>query len=243
MTINNFAACYDFETSGINKYNCQPLQLACIIIDIRKLEIVPDSLFESLIRPVEDIDEQKKHGLGPITAKALEINKLDMNELRLAPQPKVVWKSYVEYLSNYNLKGIKGNAWTAPIAAGYNNSNYDDQITIRMCQKYGPKLDDNGSWTIHHPFHNFDAMKMAQNMFHNMKLNNTHSLSFDNLRKYFGYSTENAHNAKTDVMQTADLIIRFLKLFRKITGGYMQMMDEGKPVGKIKFQGCVNEKV
>lgn len=44
------------------------------------------------------------------------------------------------------------------------------------------------------------------------------SLSFDSLRQFFGMTSEAAHNAVFDTEQTAELLIRFLKLTRTISG-------------------------
>jgi DNA polymerase III epsilon subunit-like protein len=42
------------------------------------------------------------------------------------------------------------------------------------------------------------------------------SLSMDSLRKFMGMDTSRAHNAAFDVEQTAEMLIRFLKLTRSI---------------------------
>jgi DNA polymerase III epsilon subunit-like protein len=238
MILNNI--CFrDYETGSKNKYKCQPIQLAAVMIDLKRLEVIEDSLFESTLKPFFTDEECEKHGVDPIEDEALKKNGFTREELKDAPDPKLVWQNYCDYLKNYNLKGKGGGKWDAPSVGGYNNSNFDNQIDVRMCEKYGPKLDEWGGWSIYHPFNNFDAMQQVQNMFHAKKINPFNSISMDAMREYFGYSTENAHKADVDVLQGADMLIRFLKLNKALVNGELDL-PHGK---KIKFKGCVGGKL
>ena len=234
MILNNIAF-RDWETGGKNKYSCQPIQLACVMIDLQRLEVIEDSLFESTLRPIFDEETCKQNGVDPIEDEALKKNGFTREELKDAPDPKLVWQNYCDYLKNYNLKGKGGGKWDAPAVGGFNNSNFDNVIDVRMCEKHGPKLDEWGGWAIYHPFLNFDAMQSVQNMFHAKKINPFNSLSMDAMREYFGYKTENAHKADVDVLQGADMLIRFLKLNKALVNGELDL-PHGK---KIKFKGCV----
>lgn len=237
--IRNYICFRDYETGSKNKYKCQPVQLAAVMIDINRLCIVPDSHFESAMKPVFDDEECAKLNIDPLEDEALKINGFTREELAEAPETKLVWENYLEYLSKYNLKGNNGGKWDAPAVGGYNNSNFDDVIDIRMCEKYGPKLDDYGGWSIYHPFYNFDAQCLVQNFFHGSKINNNNSISMDAMREFFGYKTEGAHNALVDVTQGADLLIRFLKLTKAIVNGDIDL-PKGK---KIKFKNTVGGKL
>ena len=178
-------------------------------------------------------------GIDPLQDEALKINGFTRDDLRDAPHPKLVWEQYLEYLKGYNIKGRDGGKWNAPSIGGYNNHKFDDLIDVRMCEKYGPPLDDFGGWSMYHPFHNFDAQLLVQNFFHATKINNNDSISMDAIRTYFGYSMDNAHNAEVDVKQGADLLIRFLKLTKNLVSGKLNL-----PTGKkIKFKGCVGGKL
>ena len=42
---------FDMETDGINPYQCSPVQIAAIIVDPIKLEIVKDSEFNINLKP------------------------------------------------------------------------------------------------------------------------------------------------------------------------------------------------
>lgn len=237
--IRNNIVFRDWETGSKNRYNTQPIQLAAVIIDIKRLEVVPDSLFESTLRPLFTDEECEKAGVAPLEDEALKKNGFTREELQTAPYPKLVWQNYCDYLKNYNLKGKDGSKWDAPAVGGYNNCNFDDFIDIRMCEQYGPKLDEWGGWSLYHPFFRFDAQQLVQNFFHAKKINTFNSISMDAMREYFGYSMENAHKADVDVKQGADLLIRFLKLTKAVVNGELDL-PKGK---KIKFKGCVGGKL
>ena len=78
---------YDFETGSANPHRCQPIQLACVPIHGRKLEIIEDT-FCSLIQPVFNLEECDKYNLDPISDEALEINKIKREDLEKAPPLK-----------------------------------------------------------------------------------------------------------------------------------------------------------
>lgn len=234
--INNYICFRDYETGSKNKMRTQPIQLAAIMIDLPRLQIVPDSLFESKILPELDDEKAISEGMDPIMDEALKINGHTREDLARAPDAKTVWNQYLSYLDKYNLKGIKGGKWHAPIAAGFNNTNFDDYIDLRLAEKYGPKPDDYGGWSHYHPIHNFDVLQLVRTFFFSIDLNSTGSYSMDAVRQYFGYQKLNAHKADVDVKQGADLLLRFLKLTKRIVSGKLVL-----PAGKrIKFFDCVN---
>lgn len=235
MAITGNIIVYDFETGSTNPLKCQPLQLAAVIVDAQRLEIVKDSEFNSLIRYLED-DEAEAAGLDPLKEDALKKNKLDREELKKAPSPEAVWNMYVEYVKNYNKKGINGKSWDAPVRSGF-NLDFDDTICRRLCNEYGPKS-EGINIPIYHP-HKIDVMELIMSMFNGHQMSRSNRINFDTIREYMGYKKEGAHNAKIDVIQTADLLIRFFKLFRGLINGEINL-----PLGKkVKFKGCVNGKV
>jgi DNA polymerase III epsilon subunit-like protein len=225
--LRNYICVRDYETGSKNKYKTQPIQIGAVMIDPKKLEVVEDSLFVSSMRPILDDKEAVAAGFDPIEDEALKVNGFTREELEKAPETKLVWQNYLSYLEKYNLKGKGGNNWNAPVVGGFNNSNFDDVIDIRMCEKYGPKLDDWGGWGIYHPTYNHDVFQMVQHLFFSINLNERGSLSMDSLREYFGMDKENAHKADIDVLQTAYLMIKIMRLYKKLING-----DLGP---KIKF--------
>src|SRR5688572_27609558 len=123
MNFNNFIV-FDYETGSKNPFKTQPLQLAAVIVDGRKLQLVEGAYFNSLIQPVLDDEEAQKLGLDPLEDKALEVNNLTRGELKDAPPLKNVWSKFCDFANNYNIKKTK---WDAPIPVGYN---IDFDLTI-----------------------------------------------------------------------------------------------------------------
>lgn len=211
MINRNYIIIYDFETSSINPYKTQPIQLAAIVIDPRSLEFIPNSEFNSLIQPIWEREKQLELELDDIEQKALDVNGKTIEELKTAPLLKTVWENFTKYCKNYNISGKK---WDAPILSGYNIIGFDNIILKRIARQYGPWDSEREHCTLFHPVHDLDVMKIVFPWFEsNYELN---SLSMDSLRDYFGMSKENAHDALQDVKDTGNILIRFLKLHRNI---------------------------
>jgi len=229
--IRNKLLFYDFETGSKNKYKTQPIQIAAVVIDLRALDIVEDSLFVSTIKPELDDEKATTLGLDPIQDDALKVNGFTREELEKAPDCKLVWSNFLDYTKRFNLKGNNGSKWDSVALSGFNNSNFDDYILARLCEKYGPKLDEYGGWTCFHPFVNIDLHMLIQGWFHSIQLNDSGSMSMDALRDFFGIDKTNAHRADIDVISGALLLIKFFKLQKLIVSGQFKG-------GKIKFQNC-----
>lgn len=204
---------YDLETTSANPHTTQPIEIAAVAIDARTLDIIPNSEFYSLIKPIEDTEEQVKLGLGPIEQGALDVNKKTMEELRVAPNIKAVWQSFEQYVMGYN---PTGKTWDAPILAGFNNQGFDDIIINRIAGpvwKFGPWDDDRKRCSLFHPTHNLDLMKLLFPWFEsNYQVPN---FKMDTFRSFFGIVTENAHSADADVKDQATILINLLKMTRK----------------------------
>lgn len=217
---------YDWETCSINPKATQPLQLAAVVIDGRRLEPIGD--FVSYIKPIVDKEEQIKLGLDDIQPEALKKNKITEEQYMSAPDCKTVWGLFTDWVNQYNYKKER---WFAPIKAGYNNNNFDDIILDRICcrspYKFGPSDKKYDKEALFHPIHNIDLMKIMFQWFENdyqMK-----SLSFDSLRNHLGMDTSKAHDALFDCKQGAALLIKILKLTREFSK-------------KVKFaKGFINE--
>ena len=214
--INSFVCFLDFETGSLNPYKCQPLQLAAIMIDLTRMKIVDDSLFSTYIQPELDEEKCRKAGLDPVQDSALQVNKINLDDLAKAPKPRHAWKRFIKYLKNYNLDGQKGDRWCSPIMAGFNIVNFDAIIVREMCARYGPPLDNTGRQTLFNPKCMFDLSMEVQSWFFHTDISSTGSFSMDACREFFGYSMEGAHNAVVDVQQGADLLLRFLKLKKEL---------------------------
>lgn len=227
MRANNTYIVYDYETTSKNAYRTQPTQLAAVALDGRKLEIV--GKFNSYIKISEDEEYMKKYNLDPISEEALQKTKISMETIRAAPEPKVVWPQFVDFVNQFN---YRKNKWGAPVAAGFNIINYDNVITNRLCGaepwKLGPFDEVYQTQSLFNPIQYVDLLHISY--FWLESLPEPTSLSFDSLRQFFGMDTSKAHNAEFDVQQTAELLIRFLKLTRNVAG-------------KTKFKGAMARNV
>lgn len=204
---------YDFETTSKYARSTQPVQIAAVVVHGRKLEIKPGSEFQSLIRPVFDIEECKRLGLDPLTDDAIAIHGKTKEMLETAPTLDAVWKNFTEYVKQYN---NKGSSFTAPIAVGYNSKNYDDVITDRICTKapyaLGP-VNKEGKQDLFNNIHSLDVLDLMFMFFENNP--DVNSLSADNLvRGHMGYAKGTAHDAMSDVIMTAEVFCQAMKSIR-----------------------------
>lgn len=202
---------FDFETGGANPLTAQPTQIAAIAIHGKKLTLQPGGTFNSEIRPIIDDEKAIAAGVAPLEEKALEITRKNRKDLAKAPQPKVVWKKFTEFVNQYNWKNT---SFTAPIPAGFNIIGYDMPIVDRMCKEYGPYDDNRNRQKLFNPIFKMDLMDHIYCWFENNQ--DVKSYNMDYLREYFGLSKDNAHDALQDVKDTANILIKFLKLQRNL---------------------------
>jgi len=205
---------YDFETTSANPNTTQPVQIAAIAIHGRKLEIKEGSEFQSLIKPVFCPKECKKLNVDPLEAGAVAVHGKTEEILADAPSAESVWKNFTDYVNQYNFKG--GN-WGAPIQVGYNIRSFDSIIVNRLCMekpyKFGPADDKRGEQNLFNRLHMIDLLDFMFVFFENNK--EVNSLSADNLvRGYMGYSAGKAHDAMSDVIMTAELFCRTMRMLR-----------------------------
>src|SRR4051794_7364590 len=123
MIKNNVIICFDFETSGFSPEDDEPVQIAAVAIDPEKLEIIPGSEFNSLMKPVNILSgsESEIRSKWNKSAKAWEANKKTRKELENAPLPEHVWKAFADYVKGYNVAGWGGK----PLASGQNIQGFD----------------------------------------------------------------------------------------------------------------------
>jgi DNA polymerase III epsilon subunit-like protein len=210
--------CVDYESDSPNPLTCSPTQLSAIAIDPRTLQIIPDSTFNSLIRPVdidcEDYCEAHKSTLefhGKVMAKSVE----EVYQTWLAaPAQKTVWEDFLTYLNKYHNNRSKARTvFSAPIIAGYNILGFDLIIMQRLCEKYH-NVDKQGRQTIFYNRDKIDVMNYVFLFFENSAEIDSYSL--DSMRDYLGIPTEGGHDALKDVIDTAKILIEFQKLCRNI---------------------------
>lgn len=230
--LENIIIIRDWESGSRNPYNCQPLELAAIALDPKSLEIIPNSKFYSKICYLED-EQAIKEGFAPVEDEALRVNKLIREDLKEAPSLKMVWQDYTSYLDGFNRKR-RGKGWDAPIACGFNSSSFDDIIDKRLCNKFGPQVNERGDWMIYHPNINIDLYHHMHTLFNNLRLNAQNTMNFDVIRDFMGMDKTGAHSAMFDVYQTAFLLIKYLRLLKAFNDGTLNL-SKGQ---KVKFKDC-----
>jgi DNA polymerase III epsilon subunit-like protein len=197
---NNIIICFDFETGGLDIKTTEPIEIAAVAINPRTLSIVPDGTFYSLCKPTD---------FSLLQDQALAVNGKTRDQLQQAPEQEAVWRSFASFIKRFNSKG--NGFMTAPIAAGKNIRMFDLPIFSRLCAKYG-FADKNGDQNLFHRRKVYDLEDILEYWFHDS--DELPDRKMDTLRGYFGLSKDGAHSAMVDTKQTAELIVRFLKVHR-----------------------------
>lgn len=206
------------ETDGSDPYSCSPVQLAAIMVDPIKLEIIKDSEFNINLKP-EKLD-------GSVENPYTDSDILDwhskvrgttpdsiLSEWKTYPAQNKSWDMFIQYLDKYHSRASKKNMFSAPIAAGYNIFRFDLKIVERLSKKYY-NVNSEGTSTLFYPRDTIDVMNLVFYWFEGSK--EIKNLTMDSLRDYFGISSHNSHDALKDVKDTAEILMRFLKLHRKL---------------------------
>lgn len=208
---HNKICVFDFETDGTNTDTLNPVQLAAVIVDARKLELIDGAEFNSFVRPL-DFDEQDYFDSHKSTIEwHSNIRNCSVKDILSlwdkAPSQKSVWDNFMTFLDKYHISGKRKSKFTAPIACGYNILGFDMPIINKISERYS------SGKQVFHPRDKVDLMHWMFPWFENCA--EVKSFSMDNMREYFGMSTAGAHDALKDVKDTAQLFCRFQKLFRR----------------------------
>lgn len=208
---------FDFETDGSDPKSCSPVQIAAVIVDPLNLEIIPNSEFHINFKPevLEDNDDYNyTTDILDFHSKVKGCSKDDvLNEWKNYPKQQQSWNMFVNYLDKYHSRSSKKSQFSAPIPAGYNINRFDLKIIDRLSQKYG-NVNKEKSTDIFYPRDVVDVMNLIFYWFeHNGDLK---SYTLDSLREYFGIDKTGAHDAIKDVKDTAEIMIRFLRLHRNL---------------------------
>ena len=209
---------FDFETDGSDPLVCSPVQIAAIVIDPIHLEIVSGSELNINFKP-EVLENNPNYNyetdILDFHAKVKSCGKDEiLKSWHQYPKQEQSWKIFVEYLDKYHARTSKKNQFSAPIAAGYNINRFDLYIIERLSHKYG-NLNKENRTNLFYPRDVIDGINLIFYWFEDN--NDLKSYSLDTIRDYFGISKEGAHDAMKDVHDTAEIIIRFLKLHRKLS--------------------------
>lgn len=221
---------FDFETDGSNPDKCSPVQLSALMVDPIKLEIIKDSEFNVNLKP-EALDKDLNYAYEDsdvldFHSKVRGCSKeAILDSWKQYPTQEQGWKAFVSYLDMYHTRSEKKSCFSAPIAAGYNINRFDMRIIDRLSIKYN-NLNKEGRSSLFFPRDVIDLMNLVFYWFESN--NEIKNYTLDTVRDYLGISKEGAHDAIKDVQDTANIMIRFLKLHRRTSS-------------KVKFKGsCLN---
>jgi DNA polymerase III epsilon subunit-like protein len=199
---------FDFETTGLSADTSEAIQVAGKAYDPRTLDPVPvadGGEFCSLMRPL------RPERLGdPDVQKALAVNRKTPDELLLAPDQQVVWTEFVAWVNRFN---PKRSPFGAPIACGKNIRNFDLKFVEVLNRLHLPKA-KRGKVLLFNDRQQVELEDLVFAWFEGST--DLPNVKMDTLRDYFGLSREGAHDALTDVRQTGQLIMKFLKLHREL---------------------------
>jgi len=209
---------FDFETDGSDPRECSPVQIAAIMVDPINLDIIPNSEFNINFKPeVLESDDKYQYTTDILDfhSKVKGCSKDDvLNEWRNYPKQQQSWNMFVNYLDKYHSRSSKKSQFSAPIAAGYNINRFDLKIIDRLSQKYGNTNKEKTS-NLFYPRDVVDVMNLVFYWFESNP--DLKSYTMDSLREYFGIDKTGAHDAIKDVKDTADIMIRFMKLHRNLS--------------------------
>jgi exonuclease I len=218
MINKNKICVFDMETDGSDPRVCSPVQIAAIMVDPINLEIIKGSEFNMNFKP-EVIEENENYvyttDILDFHAKVRSCSKDDiLNAWKQYPKQNQAWTMFVDYLDKYHTRTTKKSQFSAPIAAGYNINRFDLVIVDRLSNKY-KNINKEGKTDLFYPRDVLDVINLVYYWFESN--NDVKSLSLDTIREYFGIDKTNAHDALKDVKDTANLMIRFLKLHRTLS--------------------------
>jgi len=225
MVNYNKICVFDFETDGTNPEECSPVQIAAVMVDPINLNIIPNSEFNCNFKPEvmeKDPNYEYKTDILDFHAKVKGCSKNEVYaEWQNYPKQEIAWNMFVDYLDKYHTRTSKKSQFSAPIAAGYNIYRFDLPIIRRLSQKY-KNTNKEGNSNIFFPRDVADVLNLVFYWFNHS--NELKSYTLDSLRDYMGITKDGAHDAIKDVKDTAEILIRFMKLHRNLSE-------------KIKFKG------
>lgn len=198
---------FDFETGGKNPHVCEVIQIGALILNRNNFKTM--STFESLMKP-KDFDT--------LEDEALEKNGITKEELENAPEAKVVFPSFCEWIKKFNIARDK-SFYGAPIPCGYNINGFDLILFDRYCKEYKYWDEKQDRQNVMFPLNRLDVFDhMWLFLRTNSEIKRTRLTS---LLEYAGVEkeeiTKGAHNALWDVKMTAEFAVKLLKLAKHLT--------------------------
>lgn len=207
--LNNTVCIYDLETSGIDPYSCEPLEIAAIMVDIQTWTPKENGQFGPILVKPSSWDN--------VSQKALDVNQLTKEEIMDSGlEQNIAIKQFVDFCRSFAKTSSK---WDAPYSGGYNVRGYDNIIMNRMCQEH-KYVDKDNSQLLFHPSVCFDLMDLMRFWFFNID-DGPSGYSLTAVCEFFGVKTDNAHEAMADVKMVVTLLKRMMDFHKKLNAKYV----------------------
>ena len=205
---------YDLETDGPDPTTANPVEIAAVPVNPRTLEIKMDDTFEVTVKPPGiDKDDYFTTGVQKTIDWHASTRGCSSEDIvstwKKGKSQKVAMKNFCSYLQKYHIEKdpMRRIYFTEPAYSGYNVDGFDDIIIRNMCDRH--KLD--------YPFAkmgNMDLLHYITYWFENMP--EPENYKMDTLKEFFGLQSHGqAHSAISDVVDTAKILVRFLKFARR----------------------------
>jgi len=202
---------FDWETDGKDPNTCNPVELAAIPINPRTLEICEKKSFKAVIKPPgiakEEYFTEERQKTIEWHAKQRGVETKDIIKAwKKGKSEKIVWKNFCEYCKKFNIEKSYGNWYTEPIAAGYNIIGFDLPICQRLADKHKTSM----------PFAKITKMDIMDLLFYWFEnLDEPNNMRLDSFRDFFGIQAAQAHEAYSDTLDSAKLLVQFLHFHRR----------------------------
>tara|TARA_R110002020_G_scaffold347699_3_gene561383 strand:- start:326 stop:1000 length:675 start_codon:yes stop_codon:yes gene_type:complete len=208
---NRWIIVFDWETDSPDPHTCNPVELAAIPIEPRTLEIKKDKAFNTVIKPPgfnkEEYFTDDRQKTIEWHAKQRGVTSEDIIKMwKKGKSEKIAWKNFCEYCKKFHIEKSYGNWYTEPIAAGYNIIGFDLPICQRLSDKHKTGM----------PFAKVNKMDIMDLLFYWFEnLDEPKNMRLDTMREFFSLKTAQAHEAYSDTLDTAKLLVQFLQFHRR----------------------------
>ncbi len=201
---------FDYETDGKSPETANITEISAVPIDLRNLNIISDEIFDIIVCP-DGIDNKDYLEVHESTinwhASQRGVQPQDIIDVwKGGVKEKDAWLSFCSYIGEY----ATSKKWDSlPMPGGQNIRGYDLPISERYASKYKKRL----------PFNKRDVLDLMDitRLWFMFDAEAPKSLSMDTLRAFFGLSSSGAHTARQDVLDTANIMVKFLKLHESIS--------------------------
>jgi DNA polymerase III epsilon subunit-like protein len=218
MINKNYYCVIDLETIGANPYECDVIQIGAVIVDPRKLEIVPGSEFNCRVKPEQYAAGSEEYRRAHASDIQFHMGVFKETEdefckrLDIGVPLKEAWTSLVNYTKNWYVPGGPKSTRSAPIMVGYNIYNFDKVILDRIATQF-KNVDKQGRQNVFNQLFSIDLIHTV--FMWNESLHLFENYKLDTLRKYLDINSEGiAHEALKDCYDEATLLIKYLNLHR-----------------------------